>query len=166
MPLALPIVLTIVGLAFVVAEVFFVSMGLLSLIAGTLFLAADILAYQESAVAGWAFIVSQVIFVPLIVHFAFKALPHTRFGRRMVLTGPVTQPTGGLPDHEHLEGSEGRALTALRPAGTADIGGERVSVVAIGGMIEKGARLVVESVEGPEVRVRSLGPAQDDADDS
>ncbi|MHC5011302.1 MAG: NfeD family protein, partial [Planctomycetota bacterium] len=72
----------------------------------------------------------------------------------------------GLPDFEHLEGREGKALTDLRPAGTADIGGERVSVVSIGGMIEKGAPLVVDSVEGPEVRVRSLGSAEDAPDDS
>lgn len=56
-----------------------------------------------------------------------------------------------------LIGTEGIALTDLRPAGSARIGGERLDVVAEGGFISRGARvrvvrsepyrLVVEAVE-------------------
>lgn len=148
------VVLTLVGLGFVLAEVFFPSFGILSLVAGGLILGADVLAFQEGDGVGWAFITAQVLLVPMVVWLGFRALPHVGFGRRMLLMGPATRPGAGLPDLSSLTGRRGVALTALRPAGMASIGEERLSVVAQGGMVPAGASLVVVSVEGAEVRVR------------
>ena len=153
--MALPIVLMLIGLALVVAEVFFVSMGLLSLMAGTCILAADILAFQQGATEGWTLVILQIVLVPLLVWGAFRLLPRLPFGRRMLLGGPVTDPGGGFASFDHLVGREGVALTDLRPAGMVRIGDERVSVVAVGGLVPKDSRIVVSAVEGPEVRVRA-----------
>ncbi len=92
--------------------------------------------------------------IPLTVQLAFKALPHTRFGKTMMLTGPTENPGAGAPDLSHLMGEAGPALTDLRPSGTARLAGERVSVVSQGGMIDKGTRVVVISIEGTEIKVR------------
>lgn len=148
-------VLTLIGLGFVLAEVFFPSLGLFGLIAGGLILAADLAAFGEGQTTGWIFVVIQVVAIPTVIWLGFKALPHLSFGRRMLLTGPVTQPTPGLPDLEALEGKAGVALTDLRPGGMARIENERVSVVAIGGVVEQGTNIVVVAVDGPEVRVRA-----------
>jgi len=154
-----PIILLLIGLALVVAEVFFVSMGLLSLMAGVCILAADLLAFQQGQAEGWTLVVLEIVLVPLLVWGAFRILPRLSFGRRMLLGGPVTEPGGGFDSLEHLVGREGRALTDLRPAGTALIGDERVTVVAVGGLIPKDSDVVVSAVVGPEVRVRALhGP--------
>ncbi len=157
-----PIVLLLIGLALVVAEVFFVSMGLLSLMAGTCILAADVLAFQQGQTEGWTLVALQIVLVPLLVWGAFRLLPRLPFGRRMLLGGPVTEPGGGFASLDHLEGREGRALTDLRPAGTALLGDERVSVVAIGGFIPRDSDVVVSAVEGPEVRVRATSVPDDD----
>lgn len=151
------IILLLVSLGFVLAEVFFPSFGLLGLIAGVCILFADILAFEQGQTIGWAFVVAEVVLVPTVVWGGFKILPKLPFGRRMILEGPVTSPGAGTPQHSHLEGQVGVALTSLRPAGLARIGDERLSVVALGGLIEEDTPITVVSVEGTEIRVRPQG---------
>jgi membrane-bound serine protease (ClpP class) len=153
--LILAIVLTLLGLGFILAEVFFPSLGLLGLMAGACILAADLFAFDVGDGVGWTFVVAQVLLIPTVVWLGFKALPHLAFGRRMLLTGPATTPGPGLPDLSHLVGRRGQALTDLRPAGMARFGDERVSVVALGGMIDRETELTVVAVEGAEIRVRA-----------
>jgi membrane-bound serine protease (ClpP class) len=62
-----------------------------------------------------------------------------------------------------LEGVEGRALTDLRPAGTAEIAGERMDVVAEEGWVPAGSPVRVTRSEGWRLVVRAAplpgGPA-------
>lgn len=58
------------------------------------------------------------------------------------------------PDAESLIGETGRALTELRPAGIAEIGGQRVDVVTEGEFIEEGATIEVTEAEGNRVVVK------------
>ena len=51
-------------------------------------------------------------------------------------------------------------MTDLRPAGTIRIGDRRVSVVALGGFLDSGTPVVVDAVEGTEIKVRRA-PAED-----
>ena len=53
-------------------------------------------------------------------------------------------------------GMEGVALTPLRPAGAAEIAGERLDVVTEGDFIPVGAKVIVSKVEGLRVVVRTL----------
>jgi membrane-bound serine protease (ClpP class) len=159
----LAVVLLLLGFGFIIAEVFFVSFGALSLVAGTLIIAADVLAFQEGQVVGWAFVVAQVILIPVLVRLAFKVLPSLPFGREMMLTGPATDPQTGVLDLSHLVGHQGTALTDLNPSGTAAIDGDRLSVVAVGGAIPRDTTVVVLEVEGTEIKVRALGEPRDDA---
>ena len=55
-------------------------------------------------------------------------------------------------------GQRGRALTPLRPAGSADIGGQRLDVVTEGEFLPAGTPVEVVKVEGPRVVVRALPP--------
>jgi len=149
----LPVVLVLLGLAFVVAEVFFVSFGLLSLVAGGLILVADILAFRDSEVYGWSLVAAEVVLVPVLVKGAFHVLPRLPFGRRMLLGAPRSRPEPGVPALGHLQGRRGRASSDLRPAGTAIFGEERVSVVSVAGLVPLGTEVLVVAVEGTEVRV-------------
>ena len=51
-------------------------------------------------------------------------------------------------------GETGRALTPLRPAGTARIGESRVDVTSVAEFLEEGAEVVVVAVDGMRVVVR------------
>ena len=61
--------------------------------------------------------------------------------------------TVARPEQRQLAGREGTALTALRPAGRAEIGDRIVDVVTEGDYLEKGDRIRVVKVEGNRVVV-------------
>jgi membrane-bound serine protease (ClpP class) len=150
--------LLLIGLAFVLAEVFFPSLGLFGLIATGAILLADVIAFEQGDGWGWLFIGAEVLLVPLVVYGGFRILPRLPFGRRMILAGPTLEPGAGSPDHMHLLDRQGIALTDLRPAGTARFGDERLSVVSVGGLVEENTPIRVIAIEGNEVRVRALRP--------
>jgi len=150
----LAILLLLVGLAFIVAEVFFPSMGLLGLAAGAAILFGLVVGFEEGGqVVGWVLIVGVAVAVPFTLRTAFRVLPHLGFGRRMILAGPTTTPEPGLPDHRLLVGAKGVAESDLRPSGMARFGDARLSVVAVTGFLPRRSELVVLAVDGPEIRV-------------
>jgi membrane-bound serine protease (ClpP class) len=94
-----------------------------------------------------------------------RLLPSLPFGRRLILTTDMRADLGYMspPVRERqLAGRTGRALSPLRPAGIADIGGARVDVVSDGQFIEAGAPIRVTQVDGNRVVVR-LATAEEDA---
>lgn len=156
-------ILMLLGLGFVLAEVFFPSLGMLAVMAAACFLIADMTAFEAGGqIAGWAFIVLQVVLIPVSIRFAFRVLPSLPFGRRMLLQQPE-DPGAGLPDLTGLLGHEGVAETELRPSGRARFGEERHSVISRSGIIAQGAAIVAVSVEGSEIQVRAVDDPSDGA---
>ncbi len=160
MSAVVPILLLFLGLLLVAAEVFFPSMGILAILASGAVGSAVVLAFVHLGVnTGIVFLLAVLVLVPLTLLFAFKTLPKTPLGRRLILDGPTFGETSGTAVKGGLEsllGKEGRALSPLRPAGVASIDGKRVDVVTRGLMIEKGARLKVTRIEGNRVIVDPL----------
>lgn len=68
------------------------------------------------------------------------------------------------PARPELEGAEGIALTDLRPAGTAEIAGERLDVVAEEGWVEAGTPVRVVHSEGWRLVVHAMPLLADGAD--
>ena len=97
----------------------------------------------------------------LLVLLAFslgKYLPRSERFNRLVLVPDLAASAGytsadTLPD---LVGRTGRALTTLRPSGTAEIDGDRVDVVTEGGFIASGATVEVVRARGAVVVVREV----------
>jgi len=108
-------------------------------------------------VAGLAFLAAVALLVGLLVLVGRsaggggeQAQRFARRGNRLVLATDV----GGAHD-EGLVGARGVALTDLRPAGAAEIDGERVDVVAEAGFLPAGSALVVVVDEGYRRVVRA-----------
>lgn len=80
-------------------------------------------------------------------------LPRSWIGR-MFVNDKKLGPSG--VERPELVGKEGVALTALRPAGAAQFGKERVDVVTEGELIEPGTPVRVMGVEGLRVVVRAI----------
>ncbi len=159
----IPILLFILGLVFISAEVFFPSMGILTLLATGSVAASVILAFVHlGTMTGVIFLLGVLVLVPVTLVIAFRALPKTPFGKKLILDGPTFQDTKGAAvtqDIDGLVGLDGIAVTPLRPAGIAEIDGRRVDVVTRGNMIEKGETIRVVLVEGNRVIVdRAGGP--------
>jgi len=153
-----------VGLVLLAAEIFFIPgfgvagvLGMAALL-GALVLsmtgAGDTAAFIVAAT--WRVVIA--LLVALLAGFVvlrfFRRLP---FARRLVLAANLgTGPEHGsapLSDQGWI-GKRGHAASALRPAGIADIDGERVDVVSDGALIEPGAAIQVTHVDGNRIVVR------------
>jgi membrane-bound serine protease (ClpP class) len=97
-----------------------------------------------------------------------RMLPRLPFGRRLVLETGMQAELGYVSPPEsdrHWQGRTGTALSPLRPAGTAEIDGNRVDVVSDGSFIEAGTAIEVIRVDGNRIVVRRLRPHQEHTND-
>ncbi|MEQ8762377.1 MAG: NfeD family protein [Planctomycetota bacterium] len=163
MPVWIPILLFLAGLALIVAEVFFPSMGLISLIAAGFFAAGIYLSFEVSSMFGW---ISLLMLPGLgigVYVLAMKWLPHTPFGRKMLAEGPsfrdATTRRGTDLRLERFRGQRGVTVNMLRPSGTAEILGERVDVITRGEMVDGGTEIEVVEISGNRVIVASVATA-------
>jgi membrane-bound serine protease (ClpP class) len=116
--------------------------------------------------ATWAVILGAVGRVAMSLLLAIAAsllllrfLPRLPIGRRLVLETELTAREGfaSAPETDHAWlGKRGTAASQLRPAGIADIEGERVDVVSDGEYIDAGDPIAVVQVDGNRIVVRRL----------
>lgn len=157
----LVILLTIIGLALIVAEVIFVSMGLIGILAGGTLLTAIFFAFQVSTGFGIGVALTEAIAAPIVLMYSFKLLPKTGIGKRLILSGPATDGSSAAANESlgALVGKSGVTMSDLRPAGYARIDGQKVDVVTRGEMLEKGCAIVVHEVSGNRVVVKASATA-------
>jgi membrane-bound serine protease (ClpP class) len=116
--------------------------------------------------ATWGAVVGALgrVAVSLLVAIAaalglLRFLPRLPFGRRLVLQTELTAREGfaSAPETDRVWlGKRGTAASPLRPAGIAELEGERVDVVSEGDFIEAGEPITVVRVDGNRIVVRRL----------
>jgi membrane-bound serine protease (ClpP class) len=116
--------------------------------------------------ATWAVILGAIgrVAVSLLLAIAASLLllrfvPRLPIGRRLVLETELTAREGfaSAPERDRAWlGKRGMAASPLRPAGIADIEGERVDVVSDGEFIDPGDPIMVVRVDGNRIVVRRL----------
>lgn len=148
------VALFVLGIVLLLLELFVPSFGVLgivgsiSLIAGVMMAAAD--PWTALVSLGVALAVSIVILA-----LSFKKYKHRGIWNKFILRERLTTEEGFVPADAKTElvGMEGVAVTTLRPAGTALIGGKRIDVVTSGTYIPEGTPVVVVKTEGTWVFV-------------
>jgi membrane-bound serine protease (ClpP class) len=116
--------------------------------------------------ATWAVIITALgrVAVSLLLAIAaalalLRFLPRLPFGRRLVLETELAAREGfaSAPETDRAWlGKHGTTASPLRPAGIADIEGERVDVVSDGEFIDAGDSITVVRVDGNRIVVRRL----------
>jgi membrane-bound serine protease (ClpP class) len=104
-------------------------------------------------------IVLALLAALLASFLVLRFMPRTPFGRRLILQGDLGSghEFGSAPESDlRWLGKRGRTTSPLRPAGFADIEGERVDVVSEGALIEPGTAVEVVRVDGNRIVVRPL----------
>jgi len=144
------IALILAGLVLFVVEAIvpgfgiFGILGIICAAAGLLFASRDVTSFLITIGVG---LVGSIIALPLL----YKLFKKLGIVRKLSLPDNMDVEAGYV-SHEHIEslmGQTGVALTDLRPAGTAKIGGKRMNVLTSGAYIEKGDRItVVEHTPG------------------
>lgn len=157
-----PLLILMAGLVLLCVELFVLPgfgvagiLGLLAMIAGVLMVVVG----PTPGVGDAALALFAVISALTLLGVGTWAIAASRRGGYRALFGGTLNRDQGyvaaLPRPE-LEGLEGVALTDLRPAGTAQVAGERLDVVSDGGWITAGTPVRVLRAEGYRHVVRAL----------
>lgn len=149
------ILLFIVGLVFVCAEIFLP--GAVCGIIGTICIIISIvMCYSAKGPEfGSYFLTGAVIVTGIGIFIASKLFPKTKMGKSLTLQSSETNFSSSK-DYTPLLNKTGIAISYLRPAGIAEIDGDRIDVVTEGAFIERGSHVKVIAVEGARVVVREI----------
>ncbi|MEM8668450.1 MAG: NfeD family protein [Planctomycetota bacterium] len=147
---------------FVIAEFFLPTGGFLGIASVGVLAAAIGIAFSHSMIAGVTLIVFVSATTPMVIFGMLKVWPHTPIGRRMLNRRPG-QTLENLPKRttnrgtvlDDLVGSAGVAKTDLLPSGQVMINGEKFDAVSIGMPIDRGAYVIVHSVDSGRIKVRT-----------
>lgn len=142
-------------------ELFIPSGGLLGVVAGVAAVAGVIAFWKYNEWWGVSSTVLVLVTAPIAFNFAVKVIPHTPFGKRLILAEDDDElARRALEAQRETEavaaviGATGIARTDLRPIGTAEIDGVRVEVLAEGGIIPEGSPVRVTGVVDNQIKVR------------
>ncbi len=137
--------------------------GVAGVLGALALLAAIVLAFGVA----FFFIAIQALSIAIVLSAIFFALstrvfPESAFMRRITFTNTQGPEYVASRDLRGLVGHVGVATSYLRPAGVADLGGERIDVLTEGDFLPAGARVRVSRVQGSRVFVAPL-PDQSEA---
>lgn len=150
----LPIILQLVGVVVIISEIILPSGGILSILAAGVFGYSLYIAFSDiSTIIGIAFVIADVILIPILVIVGLKLLAKSPVTLNQTLSRNegVSSQSSELDGYIHMEGT---AVTDLRPAGMAIINDKRVDVVTRGEYLEKGVGITVAAVTGNQIIVR------------
>lgn len=146
--------LLIAGIGFLIGEIFHPGFGLPGIL-GLVCLGLDILISAQTLAQGLLMTAIAAVIVLVIFLIGASMISAGKLPKKLVLrdeNGSVEGFVSGDGDGA-APGQTGRAVTVLRPAGIAEIGGRRLDVVTQGEFIPEGSSLRVEAVEGSRIVV-------------
>lgn len=149
------IAIFLVGILFIVIEMLTPGIGIFAGIGILAIFYSFILAFGGGANAFYLLLVSLGLAI-VIFAFLIKKLPSSKMWEKIILHDMSTSGKGyvSTADYNFLLGQSGVVLTELRPAGTALFDKKQMDVVSEGHYIEKGAMIVVISVQGNRIVVQ------------
>jgi membrane-bound serine protease (ClpP class) len=159
--IGLVVVLMVAGLVFVAAEIFVIpGFGVAGVVGFAGLVAGVVLGWiQFGAFWGLGLLLLSGVVTAVALWVVFK----TKAGQRMMLGDSLTGTVAVTDEGSSLIGSEGVAVTNLRPSGSADFGDSRLQVETEGEFVPRGARVRVVAVVMGRVVVEAVVP--EDADD-
>jgi membrane-bound serine protease (ClpP class) len=148
------LVLLVAGIGFLIGEIFHPGFGLPGVL-GLVCLGLDILISAQTLAQGLLMTAIAAVIVLVVFLIGASLISRGKLPKKLVLSdenGSVEGFVSGDGDGA-APGQTGRAVTVLRPAGIAEIGGKRLDVVTQGEFIPEGSSLRVEAVEGSRIVV-------------
>ncbi len=163
------VVLFLMGVVLLVIEIFIIPgfgvagiSGLVLLVGSLLFALIGNVGFQfpePKEITSAILTMAASLTLLILLGFSLgRYLPRSRVFGQLVLQPELESTAGYLSadPKEELMGKTGRAVTILRPSGTAEIDGMRVDVVSQGDFIPSGTTIKVIAVEGSRIKVRSI----------
>ncbi|QAY66306.1 NfeD family protein [Paenibacillus protaetiae] len=149
------IALFVLGLILLILELFVPSFGALGIV-GSISLIAGVMMAASDPLSALLSLAVAIVLAAIVIGISIKKFGHRGIWNKFILREKLTADKGFVPAETKvpLVGREGVAVTPLRPAGTVQIGEERVDVVTSGEFIKQGAAVVVTKAEGTWVFVK------------
>ncbi len=153
----LSIILFVIGLILLVIEMFIPGFGLAG-ISGIIILVVDIIYSAKTFIQGFWLMIFVLLVLAILFMLFIYLMSHDKLPNRMVLKDETNAKSGFVSSEnkKQLLNAEGLTLTALRPAGIANINDLRVDVVSLGGFIESSKKIKVVAVDGGRVVVEEI----------
>jgi membrane-bound serine protease (ClpP class) len=158
------LLLALAGVVLLALELFVIPgfgiagiLGILAILAGLVLSMLGPGATPQYMMLAAARVVFALLFALLASLVLLRFLPRLPFGRRLILRTGLDAASGyaSAPESDaRWLGKQGRASSALRPAGIAEIEGQRVDVVSDGEHVEAGQFIEVTRVDGNRIVVR------------
>ena len=153
-PAVIIVILVFVGELLLFFDMFiFPGIGAGDIVGGLMMIGAAVMAGMNYGLL-WGM---GVFFFSAVIAFAglLYGMKNRQVQKRFVLSTVKPRGKGTIAEElSGLKGHSGTAVTALRPAGIARIGTQRVDVISEGSYIDAGTPIEVVLVEGPRVVVR------------
>jgi len=153
----LELALALIGILLLIIEAFVPGFGIFG-VAGVVAVAASIFLAVPTPEQAITYLVWTAAAFIVALFFIVRAIGRRGLGRALTLEKSGRDWTPPRKDLESLVGQEGKSLTVLRPAGTAQFGDLKVDVVTEGEFVPAGATVKVIRVEGTRVVVRQTEP--------
>ncbi|GKU81316.1 nodulation protein NfeD [Niallia sp. NCCP-28] len=151
------IILFVIGLGLIILE-FFIAGGLAGILGSIAIIASLFLASSNVVHMGISILIAIVTSILAAIIMVKVLGRKMKFFKKMILTDSTSTESGYVSNKTRIDlvGKVGITITALRPAGTVELEGERIDVVSEGNFIEKDKKVKIIKAEGSKIVVRSL----------
>lgn len=151
----IPLLCIIAGIVFVIIEMYQPGFGVPGII-GVILIVAGVILYAKTLLQALILIVIILAVLGAALALILQSAIKGRLSKHLVLNDTLDDDVkfSAFEDLSYLVGSEGIALTVLRPSGTADFNGVKLDVVSEGEFIPKGTPVCIEKIEGNRIIVK------------
>lgn len=159
LPLFIPIILYVLGMIFLLVEIFMPGFGVFGVLGIISFLAGIVLRILSGGgvLEILLVIVVGVVLLIIAMNCTVKSAQSGRLSKSALILNQNAMPEGktaGTNDYIFLIGKLGETTTLLRPVGKAIIDGQLFEVISENSdIIERGEKIIVTAVEGQRIIV-------------
>jgi len=150
---SIAIILIVIGIILLIAEIFIPSFGITGVI-GIILILVGVVFTSDSFIGGLLLFTIILVVTLILMYIAYKVLSSVKSPLILQESLKVDKPNEKL---QFFIGKTGKAITPLRPSGTADFDGVRLDVLARGEFIESGTKVVVDEINGKKIIVKIKG---------
>ena len=147
-------VLFILGLIFLIVEIFTPGFGLAGG-TGLVLLILGIILTARTTLEAVVMVVILILLIAVVLAVILRSAKKGKLSKKLILWSADRHEQGfsTSEDTSALVGKEGVALTVLRPAGSGEFEGQRLDVVTDGSYVEPGTRIKIIRTEGRRIVV-------------
>ena len=154
---SLSAILFILGLLFLVAEIFTPGFGIAGG-SGLVLLIIGIILTARTPFEAMVMVIILFLLIALVLTVILRSVKRGKLSKKLILWSAAKHENGfsSTADMTALIGKKGVALTILRPAGTGEFDGQRLDVVSEGAFIELGTKIKIVRTEGRRIVVEPV----------